>query len=66
MFFAGKASMPATPRYFAWGCFRYFWLGARAASALRLEDGLAEQPSLVGIEDFTAALALLWTALRTQ
>ena len=19
-----KASMPATPRYFAWGCFRYF------------------------------------------
>src|SRR6267142_84031 len=22
--FAGKASMPATPCYFAWGCFRYF------------------------------------------
>src|ERR1700730_13432833 len=21
---AGKASMPATPCYFAWGCFRYF------------------------------------------
>jgi hypothetical protein len=28
--FAGKASMPATPRYFAWGCFRYFsWERAR-------------------------------------
>jgi hypothetical protein len=29
--FAGKASMPATPCYFAWGCFRYFgWAPLRA------------------------------------
>src|SRR6266436_2139192 len=25
-----KASSPATACYFAWGCFRYFWLGATA------------------------------------
>ena len=37
--FAGKASMPAPPCYFAWGCFRYFRLGARTASALRLFPG---------------------------
>src|SRR6266705_3311570 len=27
--FAQSASVPATACYFAWGCFRYFWLGAQ-------------------------------------
>ena len=25
--------MPATPGYFAWGCFRHFWLGAGSGIA---------------------------------
>src|ERR1700676_765702 len=29
MFSRAKASMPAAPRYFAWGCFRYFGFGGR-------------------------------------
>ena len=37
--FAGKASMPATPCYFAWGCFRYFsWSEHRVGLAAVFPD----------------------------
>jgi hypothetical protein len=35
--FAGNASMPATPCYFAWGCFRYFSREREPRRKLRLQ-----------------------------
>ena len=35
--FAQGTSVPATACYFAWGCFRYFWLGAQLRRDILLE-----------------------------
>src|SRR6266581_5848856 len=35
--FAQSTSVPATACYFAWGCFRYFWLGAQLRRDILLE-----------------------------
>ena len=35
--FAQSTSVPASACYFAWGCFRYFWLGAQLRRDILLE-----------------------------
>src|SRR5947207_8433697 len=51
--FSQSTSLPGTACYFAWGCFRYFWLGAKdgslATAATRLTAALlSHSSSLVG------------------
>jgi hypothetical protein len=49
--FAGslKPSIPATPCYFAWGCFRHFSLGRAPRSSKREKPRLAAGPSLLSL-----------------
>ena len=48
--FSQSASVPATACYFAWGCFRYFWLGAMAIwrRDIRLEAAHTVVPACAG------------------
>jgi hypothetical protein len=56
-----KPPMPATPGYFAWGCFRYFGLVGTASPAIE-KPRLAAGPSLLSLLSLNSGFGLV-TAL---